>query len=359
MKSTRTLALFLIAATTLSGPQARAFNPVRSSPPPRVEHVVQKGENLWALALQYDLSVQSIREANRLPKGTEPAVGARLAIPIDPVLAAKLGFAPYRSAIKTADDPTKKASLSSKESGKALADEDDETTPRDPRLKLGDEDEPDGSSILTDSSRDALGAQAAGRSIKTRLDPADLEAPGELDETANDPDGSRATRSSSRGRSRTADRKRQEESGLRTGCGDGWFAWPIRGPLLSAFGKRRRRMHTGIDLKASTGTPIHATRAGRVLFSGVVRGHGRVIVLDHGDGYCSVYSHNKKNLVRTGDNERVEAGQVIATVGRSGNASTSHLHFEIRWQEDPVNPLTLLNGGLSAREVPRRHRVRF
>jgi murein DD-endopeptidase MepM/ murein hydrolase activator NlpD len=120
------------------------------------------------------------------------------------------------------------------------------------------------------------------------------------------------------------------------------FAWPVEGALASAFGKRRMGWHAGIDIKADMGTPVLAAAAGTVSFSGWSASYGRLVKIQHPNGFVTVYAHNNENLVQIGD--EVEAGKMIATVGRSGRASDHHLHFEIRREGMAFNPLFLLEG---------------
>lgn len=118
------------------------------------------------------------------------------------------------------------------------------------------------------------------------------------------------------------------------------FTWPVLGPVISAMGARRRVWHAGIDIQADLGTPIYAAAPGDVYFSGSAPGYGRVIKIEHLNGFISVYAHNLENLVNVGD--RVDAGAVIATVGKNKGAVTTHLHFEIRRDGMAYNPLSLL-----------------
>jgi murein DD-endopeptidase MepM/ murein hydrolase activator NlpD len=120
------------------------------------------------------------------------------------------------------------------------------------------------------------------------------------------------------------------------------FAWPVEGMLASGFGKRRMGWHAGIDIKADMGTPVLAAAGGTVSFSGWSASYGRLVKIQHPNGFVTVYAHNSENLVQIGD--EVEAGRMIATVGRSGRASDHHLHFEIRRDEMAFNPLFLLEG---------------
>jgi len=121
--------------------------------------------------------------------------------------------------------------------------------------------------------------------------------------------------------------------------------WPVNGKISSRFGKRGwRGFHSGIDIPARKGTPIRAASDGLVIVSGKsldgYSKYGRVIVVQHGDGIKTLYAHNHKNLIKPW--ECVKAGEVIGEVGSTGNATGSHLHFEIRRNERPVNPLKYL-----------------
>lgn len=118
------------------------------------------------------------------------------------------------------------------------------------------------------------------------------------------------------------------------------FRWPLEGTISSPFGRRRNGWHAGIDIQAEMRTPVFAAAGGTVAFSGREKFYGRVVKLEHDDGFMTVYAHNLQNFVETGD--AVEAGQVIATVGRTGRASTYHLHFEIRGNGKVFNPIFLL-----------------
>ncbi len=120
------------------------------------------------------------------------------------------------------------------------------------------------------------------------------------------------------------------------------LGWPLEhGAISSEFGTRRRgHRHGGIDVRVPYRTPIRAAAAGRVTFSGRMRGYGRVITLDHGDGLETRYAHNHRNLVRKGD--WVDGGEVIGEVGSSGNASAPHLHFEVRRDGRAEDPMKFL-----------------
>ncbi|MCU0253598.1 MAG: peptidoglycan DD-metalloendopeptidase family protein, partial [Acidobacteria bacterium] len=125
-------------------------------------------------------------------------------------------------------------------------------------------------------------------------------------------------------------------------AGPGAWSWPIDGRYTSGFGaKRRRHVHAGIDVVAPQGTPIYAAREGFVSFVGRQSGYGQLVVLDHGDGWTSRYAHASKILVRAGDT--VSPGEKIALAGRTGRATTSHLHFEIRRNGKALDPMRYLS----------------
>ena len=122
------------------------------------------------------------------------------------------------------------------------------------------------------------------------------------------------------------------------------FIWPVRKRINSPYGMRvssgRKEFHSGIDIGAPTGTNIVAAESGRVSYSGYMRGYGNVIILSHNEGYSTVYAHNSVNSVKKG--QYVTKGNIIGKVGRTGNATGSHLHFEVRLNGKPVNPLAYL-----------------
>ena len=120
------------------------------------------------------------------------------------------------------------------------------------------------------------------------------------------------------------------------------FIWPVPAAkrISSYYGMRRGRHHDGIDIPARSGSHILAADRGKVIFSGRMRGYGRVVVIKHDGGYHTVYAHNKQNYVNKG--QKVGQGEVIAQVGSSGRSSGPHLHFEIRKNNrvrDPANYL--------------------
>lgn len=126
---------------------------------------------------------------------------------------------------------------------------------------------------------------------------------------------------------------------------------PIEGRITSYFGKRQdpingqQKNHSGLDIAAPRGTPIEAAAAGKVIFSGWRGGYGNQVVVEQADGKQISYAHAEQLLVKVGD--RVQAGQTIATVGSTGRSTGPHLHFEIRENGRPVNPLPMITKDFS------------
>jgi lipoprotein NlpD len=118
------------------------------------------------------------------------------------------------------------------------------------------------------------------------------------------------------------------------------LAWPVRGVIISGFGTRDREHHDGLDLACPEGTPVFAAAEGDVLFAGEQRGYGNLVLIRHAQGLVTVYAHNAENLVEQGDH--VLRGEPIARVGRTGNATGPHLHFEVRVGTRPRDPLGFL-----------------
>ncbi len=127
-------------------------------------------------------------------------------------------------------------------------------------------------------------------------------------------------------------RRRNESGGL--------FMWPVEGPITSLFGPRNGSFHDGIDIAAPVGTQVLVSAGGKVIFSDVLRGYGNVVIVRHGNGYLTVYAHNRANLVKEG--QTVRQGDPVAEVGQTGRTTGASLHFEVRKDNLARDPLRYL-----------------
>lgn len=120
----------------------------------------------------------------------------------------------------------------------------------------------------------------------------------------------------------------------------GKLSWPARGKVQALYGKRREAGNVkwnGVIIRASEGNDVHSISHGRVAYADWLRGYGLLLIIDHGDGYMSLYGHNQSLYKETGD--WVEAGELVASVGASGGQRHAGLYFEIRHNGRPTNPL--------------------
>jgi murein DD-endopeptidase MepM/ murein hydrolase activator NlpD len=116
--------------------------------------------------------------------------------------------------------------------------------------------------------------------------------------------------------------------------------WPVNAPVTSPFGWRWGRMHQGIDLGAAEGTPIKAAASGTIIYCGWESGYGNLTVIDHGGNLATAYGHQSSIAVACG--QQVAQGELIGYVGNTGHSTGPHLHFEVRINGEPVDPLGYL-----------------
>ncbi|MHB8463684.1 MAG: murein hydrolase activator EnvC family protein [Acidimicrobiales bacterium] len=122
----------------------------------------------------------------------------------------------------------------------------------------------------------------------------------------------------------------------------GGFIWPVHGPVTSEFGPRYGGFHPGMDIAPPYGTPIHASAAGTVILAETYYGYGLFVLIDHGGGIVTGYAHQSQLAVTAG--QQVSQGQVIGYEGSTGESTGPHVHFEVRVNNQAVNPRGYVGG---------------
>jgi murein DD-endopeptidase MepM/ murein hydrolase activator NlpD len=129
--------------------------------------------------------------------------------------------------------------------------------------------------------------------------------------------------------------------------------WPVNGRLMGGYGVRsdpfsgEGSMHTGVDISAPMGTPVHAAADGIVLHAGWNGGYGRCVIIDHGNNYQTWYAHLSRMDVIEG--EEIRQGEILGAVGTTGRSTGSHLHYEVRIGSTPVNPYRFLTRSIAVK----------
>ena len=135
---------------------------------------------------------------------------------------------------------------------------------------------------------------------------------------------------------------RERGMGSAAPSGSGAMIWPVSGSVTSEFGWRvhpitgTQKFHSGVDIGADYGVPIHAAQSGTVEYAGWVSGYGNTVIINHGGGITTLYGHNQSLAVSAG--QSVSQGQVISYCGSTGNSTGPHCHFEVRQNGEPVSP---------------------
>ena len=294
-----------------SAPAAPNLAASQTAPRPARTYTIQDGDSLWSISQRHGVAMEALAAENRLALTAPLRLGAVLTIPSAAAATASSSPAQTKPARVTRPARTRTAGRTVThvvQSGETLWDIAKEyETSVETLAEIND---------LDDSDRIKPGQRLAvsGGSVpRYRQIPRVASRPARPLEPEPD------------------------ESMLKRGEG---LSWPSRGTLTSRFGWRYRRHHDGIDVAAPWGTPIQAARDGTVVFVGWHGGYGKVVFVSHGDGVVTVYGHASKLLVKVGD--QVKQGQVIANVGCTGVCTGSHLHFEVRIDGQPVDPLKFL-----------------
>ncbi|TMJ92810.1 MAG: M23 family metallopeptidase [Actinobacteria bacterium] len=191
--------------------------------------------------------------------------------------------------------------------------------------------------VQTDRLRELAGSRNAQARLHSALDSRIADYQAEADALAKSESSIQSLIIAKEAAARASRGGGSTGSGRVSGAG---LIWPVNGPVTSGFGMRWGRMHTGIDIGASYGTPIHAAKAGVVIFAGQMSGYGNVIIVDHGGGFSTLYAHQSR--LGASDGQSVSQGQVIGYVGSTGHSTGPHLHFETRVNGSPQNPMNYL-----------------
>lgn len=278
---------------------------VPSARPKPGAHVVGQGETLWAIAQQYGISVESLANANNLTEDSLIYPGKKLTVP------AKGTLGPGTEVTSTPKNAPALRKAPVATSSKAVIVHAGQTL----------------SSI----------ARANQVSVSALMAANNLSSPHllRIGQRVIIPGANAVI---PRLRQGTVATPEPAPPDYRVAAGE--LVWPARGSMTSGFGWRRTRNHNGIDISANRGAPITAAMAGKVILTGWYGGYGLAVVLDHGDGVQTIYGHASKILVHLG--EEVDAGATIALVGCTGVCTGPHLHFEVRLDGRPVNPLQYL-----------------
>ena len=248
--------------------------------PTIITYTVAKGDNLWSISQRYDVKMSSIISINNLKEISQLSIGQKLKLPITNMDIAKAeGYS---------QDTEEEEIIYYVKKGESLW-----SISHEYNVKL---EAIIAANSITDASKISAGQQLRIPNV-----------PGTRSNICN-------------------------------------FIWPVRGRITSPYGMRvlsgKKEFHTGIDIGGAAGTNIVAAESGRVSYSGYMRGYGNIIILTHDGGYSTVYAHNSVNLVKVG--QSIKKGSVIAKMGRTGNATGTHLHFEVRLSGKPFNPLSYL-----------------
>jgi len=297
------------ATTAPARPSPSPTPVVRPAGKPGVRiHHLQAGETLWSVARKYQTTVTNLMILNRLSEASNLAAGRELYVPAvgpAPVPPVPTGPADGGSATYTVQKGDSLWSIS-----------------RSVGVTVND--------LISWNDLGDLTAIPAGTVLKIR--PPVRPSPPPITPPA---------RPTARPTARPVARPT-----ARPPSGQTVFDWPLKGKVDKTFGWYEGRPHTGIDIVGPLGASVKAAAAGTVIFADTMRGYGKVIIIDHGNEYFTVYGNLLETLVAKGTAERpvaVSRGAVVGRVGATVEGPTPHLHFEIRKKNKAINPLKFLN----------------
>jgi murein DD-endopeptidase MepM/ murein hydrolase activator NlpD len=313
-------------------PAIPAREEVRSPASPSVpagprEHVLAPGETLWALSRRYKISVKDLIRYNAVSNVDDLSVGTRLQIPrsgeavTGPAQVGTVARAPRVASPPPEDVPPAVVAGSYK------------VLRGDTLYKIARSHHVTVDELLRANPNISASHLAPGMT---------LTVPGAGGARATRPAPTRASSPAPRVAPIPGPRARPVASSK----GDNpYLEWPVSGTVTANFGWKDGKPHTGIDISAGLGTVVRAAATGKVIFSGQMRGYGNVVILDHLNGFFTVYGHNQRNLVHKGGSgapRTVQRGQAVAKVGATGDAVAPQLHFEVRKLNQAVDPFRYL-----------------
>ena len=305
----------LTAPYTLTPGQTLILDPTKT-------HTVIRGDTLSQLAATYGVEMRLLASANDLVAPYVIRLGQQLWIP-DPFT---IAAAPSGPAIAAAEPPPPVAAPA-----------------RVPR-----------SSIQTDSLAPPPGTASQSNVIQSQVMPEPLQPPASALPADTPPPAPLTDAEKELAAAVAAEAAESEaqtavaalppapisEPGARASSR---FSWPLRGKVVGTFGAVGKGLHNdGINIAAPSGTQVRAADNGVVAYAGnELKGFGNLLLIKHADGWTTAYAHNDKLLVKRGD--AVKQGQVVASVGRTGNVESPQLHFEVRKGTQPMDPMEFLS----------------
>lgn len=326
------------------GPQVLSYRAAKDAPAPvgEIEHRVRAGETVYAIGRLYDVHPGSIIQKNLLDAPYQLRIGQALLIPVRPEqrLRAEPQLIPAsRQSVREIEPIYTDTSTSRFELDRTYI-----VQPGDTLYSL--------SRRFGMSVTDLAAANRLARPYIISIDQR-LVIPGAgQPQYRSQPQQQIASATSRRMPDpSTLDRKLVEETlagpSLPELDPSSPFAWPVRGPVLVQYGDiQDGAASDGINIAAPIGAPVRAAADGEVVYRGSeLDGYGNLLLVKHASGWVSAYAHTDAILVRKGD--LVRQGQVIAKVGRSGSVDRPQLHFQLRRDLQPLDPLIAMNGGTS------------